>query len=256
MPIHDWTRVEAGIFHAFHVGWTGVLQETLNDGLLPQPYYVLAEQVAGSIGPDVLTLQSGNGNGASHNPGPVASGGGGAATLVKAPRTRFTATLEVDPYLTRRRSLVIRHTSGDRIVALIEIISPGNKSSQYPFDTLLDKAVGALQHGIHLMFIDLFPPTPRDPRGLHSAIWEALGGQPFVAPEGEPLMVASYYAEQRPTAFLEPAAVGRAMPDAPLFLAPDLFITVPLEATYARAWRGVPFPVRNALERGGGEPCG
>ncbi len=29
MPVHDWTRVEAGIFHAFHLAWTGGLQNAL-----------------------------------------------------------------------------------------------------------------------------------------------------------------------------------------------------------------------------------
>src|SRR5262245_39956758 len=205
MPIHDWTRVEAGAFHAFHLSWLAALQEALNDGLLPAGFYVLAAQVAGNIGPDVLTLQTGNGNGSGATAGPAAQGGGGATTLVQSrPRTRFTATLDTDPYAQRRRSLVIRHTSGDRIIALIEILSPGNKAAQYPFRSLLAKAIGALEQGIHLMLIDLFPPTPRDPRGLHSALWEALGGAPFQAPDGEPLMVASYYAARPPVAFLEP----------------------------------------------------
>src|SRR5262249_37388987 len=96
--------------------------------------------------------------------------------------------------------------------------------------------------------IDHFPPTPRDPRGLHSALWEELGGDPFQAPEGEPLMVASYFAARPPVAFLEPVAVGRPLPNMDLFLAPDLLVKVPLEATYARACAGVPFPSRNALE--------
>jgi hypothetical protein len=26
MPVHDWTRVEAGIFHAFHVAWIPEIQ--------------------------------------------------------------------------------------------------------------------------------------------------------------------------------------------------------------------------------------
>src|SRR6516162_9030995 len=58
MPIHDWTRVDAGIFHDFHLTWLGTLKTTLNSGLLPAGYYALAEQIAGRIGPDVLTLQS------------------------------------------------------------------------------------------------------------------------------------------------------------------------------------------------------
>ena len=57
MPIHDWTRVGAGIFHHFHLEWIGDLSRVLNRGLLPPDYYALAEQFAGGFGPDVLTLQ-------------------------------------------------------------------------------------------------------------------------------------------------------------------------------------------------------
>ena len=58
MPVHDWTRVEAGIFHAFHVAWIPELQKTLNGGLLPEGYYALAEQHAGRAIADVLTLHA------------------------------------------------------------------------------------------------------------------------------------------------------------------------------------------------------
>ena len=58
MAIHDWSRVDAGIFHHFHHGWIEELQRALNGGVLPADYYALAEQFAGGFGPDVLTLQS------------------------------------------------------------------------------------------------------------------------------------------------------------------------------------------------------
>src|SRR5438874_2456069 len=57
MPLHDWKRVTAGTFHDFHLAWIAELRRALNGGLLPQGYYALAEQVAGDIIPDVLTLQ-------------------------------------------------------------------------------------------------------------------------------------------------------------------------------------------------------
>jgi hypothetical protein len=60
MPIHDWTRVSAGTFHAFHLAWIAELQRVLNAGRLPPNYYALAEQVAGDVIPDVLTLQAAN----------------------------------------------------------------------------------------------------------------------------------------------------------------------------------------------------
>ena len=44
MPIHDWTRVDAGIFHDFHLGWIAEIRHVLNGGLLPPNYYALAER--------------------------------------------------------------------------------------------------------------------------------------------------------------------------------------------------------------------
>jgi hypothetical protein len=62
MPMHDWTKVEPGIFHAFHHEWISDISRALNRGLLPSSYYALPEQalpeqVAAGFGPDVLTLQ-------------------------------------------------------------------------------------------------------------------------------------------------------------------------------------------------------
>ena len=57
MPVHDWTRVDAGIFHHFHVAWIDEIARALNRGLLPADYYALAEQIAGGWEPDVVTLK-------------------------------------------------------------------------------------------------------------------------------------------------------------------------------------------------------
>lgn len=73
MPMHDWTRVEAGIFHAFHHGWIQEIARILNQGLLPSDYYALPEQQAAGFGPDVLTLQD-------QRPDEDEPGGGGVAT--------------------------------------------------------------------------------------------------------------------------------------------------------------------------------
>lgn len=66
MPIHDWTRVEAGIFHDFHQKWARAIKPALNSGLLPPDYYALLEQVAGRsrrdrLPPDLLTLRGPDG---------------------------------------------------------------------------------------------------------------------------------------------------------------------------------------------------
>jgi hypothetical protein len=60
MPMHDWTSVEAGIYHDFHHEWISEIKRGLNRGLLPSDCYALAEQVSAGFGPDVLTLQERN----------------------------------------------------------------------------------------------------------------------------------------------------------------------------------------------------
>jgi hypothetical protein len=58
MPVHDWKRVDAGIFHDFHTVRIGQLRTALNSGLLPKGYYALAEQHASRSIADVLTLHA------------------------------------------------------------------------------------------------------------------------------------------------------------------------------------------------------
>lgn len=244
MPLHDWTRVDAGIFHSFHGSWIAELTKALNGGLLPPDYYALGDQIAGSLGPDVLTLQA-----------PVTGGDGssreleGAVAVAAAPpKVRLTLRAEIDEYALKRRTVVIRHTSNHRIVALIEILSPGNKASRHALRSFLDKAVSALAYGIHLLLIDLYPPGPRDPQGVHGSLWERLTDDASVQPADKPLTLAAYAAGPVPTAYVEPVAVGDPLPDMPLFLDPEQYINVPLEATYRAAYEGVPRYYRAILE--------
>ncbi len=48
MPIHDWTRVYAGLFHDFHQTWSIYMKDTLNAGMLPNGMAALVERSAGS----------------------------------------------------------------------------------------------------------------------------------------------------------------------------------------------------------------
>jgi hypothetical protein len=249
MPIHDWTRVTAGTWHAFHLSWISEIQEALNAGLLPPDYYAQAEQIAGPMAPDVLTLQmpGDSGNGVTAKSASE-SNSGGVAVAVRPPRMRMTAEIEIDEYALKRRTLVIRHASDDRIVALLELVSPGNKSSSHAYRTFVDKAIAALQLGYHLLIVDLFPAGPRDPQGIHGAIWAELGEPSFKLPGGESLTLVAYSAGHPKTAYIEPTAVGRVLIDMPLFLTPETYVEVPLESTYQGAYRGVPRKWRSVLE--------
>jgi hypothetical protein len=235
MPIHDWTRVDAGIFHHFHVGWVPEISNTLNDGRLPTGYYALSEQVTRPFGPDVLTLQANGAHAASN------SGGARDATMValleKLPKVRVIQESDADIYAKKANRIAVRHSSDDRLIAIIEILSPGNKCSRHAMDAFLDKVYSVLDQGVHLLLIDLFPPTQRDPQGIHALIWGDTAPSP---PPDQPLTLAAYNAAPPHRAFVEPTAVGGALIDMPLFLDGEHYVPVPLEATYQAAWRGVP----------------
>ncbi len=244
MPVHDWTLVSAGTFHDFHCAWITEIRNALNKGLLPSDYYAQAEQVAGDIEPDILALRVGGSNGQPESPEPK----GTTAVAVAPPRVRFTAASESDLYAKKQRELVIRHASDDRIVALVEILSHGNKSSVRDLKAFLDKAVASLAKGYHLLLVDLQPPTARDPNGIHGALWSEIAEDKYVAPPDKPLTLVAYTAGRLKKAYIEPIAVGDSLPDMPLFLTPGSYVSVPLERTYQAAWDGVPQRWQRVLE--------
>lgn len=247
MTVHDWTRVHAGTYHTFHTSWITELLRCLNSGLLPDGFYAMSEQVAGETGPDILTL---------HATGPAsapasASPRGATAVAEAPPRVSFTASLsEEEIYTRKRRSLVIRHVSGDRVVAYLEILSPGNKTSRAAVDHFLDKAVSVLNQGCHLLVIDLFPPGTFDPAGIHGAIWSQFASSDWQPPPDRPLTLAAYTGGLLPRAYVEPIRVGLELPEMPLFLDEDDYVNVPLEPTYQSAYATLPTRWRQVLDAG------
>jgi hypothetical protein len=244
MPVHDWLRVEAGIFHDFHNAWITEIHNALNGGLLPPDYYALMEQHAGRSVNDVLTLHAGRPDGMSP---PLHLPSGAIAVAEASPKVRRKLTA-AETYRQRRRSLAIRHVSGRHLVALSEIICPGNKDRSGTVGELVAKVIEALDFKIHVLLLDLFPPSRHDPCGMHGAVWEYYDEKPYSLPVEEPLTAASYAAGPRVEVYLEHFAAGRALPDMPLFLQSEHYIQVPLEATYQAAYRGVPAFWREVLE--------
>jgi len=237
MPMHDWKSVDAGIYHAFHHRWISALSDFLNSGSLPEDYYALPEQIAAGLGPDVLTLQTQPSVGSSET---------GTATLPR-PQTRFVAETASEFYRRKKSSVVVRHVSGDRMVAVLEIVSPGNKTGRDGFRAFVNKACELLEQRIHLL-IDPFPPSKRDPEGLHAAIWAEVTDEEFHLPGDKPLTLVSYQTGLITRAYIEPIAVGDPLPEMPLFLEPDFHVSVPLEATYMTAFQAMPIRWRRVLD--------
>jgi hypothetical protein len=246
MPVHDWTRVEAGIFHDFHTVWAVAIRNALNEGLLPEGYYVMAEQHAGRAIADILTLHASS---EAAEPSWLPPDTGGMAVAEAPPRVRRKQTIQ-PTILSRRRSLAIRHVSGHRLVALIEIVSIGNKDRSRHVEDLVDKAVSALERGVHLLLVDLFPPGLHDPSGIHGSICQSLdeAGEPYALPTDAPLTLASYAAGSVVDIYFEHLAVGSILAEMPLFLRPDRYVNVPLESTYQASYRSMPAFWRDVLE--------
>ena len=170
---------------------------------------------------------------------------------VAPPQVRYRAVSEPEIYATKARTIVVRHSSDDRVVAMIEIVSPGNKQNRAALRSFVGKSVELLRAGIHLLIVDLFPPGPRDPRSIHSAIWSEVADDDYVPPAEQPLTLVSYQAGELLEAFIQPAAVGEPLPIMPLFLEPGSYINLPLEPSYQSAYATVPPHWREALEEAG-----
>ena len=233
MPIHDWTRVDSGTFHDFHQGWTIEIRNRLNRGVLPAGYFAMADQRVTGPEPDVVALRL-----RQTSPEPS----GGLLITDAPPRALQVASAETDQaaYARKANRIAVRHPLG-HVVAMIEIVSPGNKDSKHAIRSFIAKAVEFLRNGINLVVADLFPPTPRDPEGIHQRIWDDLVGEPFESrPADKPLTVAGYDAGEPLTAYVDPVAVGDRLPDAALFLALE-----------TRAWYVTTFRSKQRMRRHG-----
>lgn len=203
MPVHDWTRVDAGLFHAFHQSWTIALCNSLNAGVLPAGYFALPEQVISGPIPDVLARKA--------------------------------------------NRITVRHEHG-QVIAVIEIVSPGNKNSRTALQAFVRKMTDLLDQGVHLLVVDLFLPGNRDPQGIHKAIWDEIMEEPFELPPGKPLILAAYEAGPVKVAYVDAVAVGDLLSDMPLFLEARVHVPTPLEASYQTAWNAFPAPMKALLE--------
>jgi hypothetical protein len=245
MPLHNWKPIPAGIFHHFHLAWIASTAHALNNGLLPDEYYSLAEQYAGSFGPDVLTLQAVATN---HLDAPSPPSDRPTSVLSK-PRTKPVARTEMEFYRSKQKMLTVRHVSDDEIVAIVEFVSPGNKNHQGRFKEFVEKSAWFLDQRIHLSVVDLFPPTSRDPQGIHGAIWKAISDEKHILPSAKKnRTVVSYECGLVVQAYVQHLSVGDKLPDMPLFLEFGGCVEVPLEQTYRAAFAEVPKRWRDQLK--------
>jgi hypothetical protein len=159
-----------------------------------------------------------------------------------------TGETDMEFYRRKQMSIAIRHVSGDRVVAMIEIVSPGNKSTRRALRSFVDKAAQLLDQRVHLLIVDLFPPGRNDPHGIHAWIWEEIPGNEYALPAGRPLTLVAYETALTVRNYVKPVAVGDVLPEMPLFLKANTYVPTPLEATYESAFAAMPRRWRRVIE--------
>jgi hypothetical protein len=230
------------LFHDFHQTWSIQIKSALNAGILPKGLTALVEQRSAPRESDVLTIES------LEKARSGSANDGGVATAVP-PVVRFVGRSSKQIYATRANRVVVKHRLG-RTIAVVEIVSPGNKDSRAALRDFVDKVIDFLRAGVHVLVIDLFPPTPRDPFGIHKAIWDEIEETGFAFPDAKDRILASYETGDGHTCYVEAIGVGDVLPAMPLFLSKGWQVPVPLESTYLATWNTSSEEFRVAVETG------
>ncbi|MCW8138960.1 MAG: DUF4058 family protein [Planctomycetota bacterium] len=231
MPLHDWARVPDNVFHNFHVAWLAQLAGALNASVLPPGYLARAEEYVGPFQADVLTLEA----------------GAPRTQPASGPAREPTATIAPPRFdVTRQRRITVFSARDERRVAVLEVVSPGNKDSARRARWFEEKLVDCLAAGLHLLLVDLLAPTAAAP-GFAEAVARELGSDQ-VPPGGR--AATSFECQPAPPVvrvYHQSFAPGAPLPPAPLFLEPGRAVEVPLEETYAAAFGWLPAADRERL---------
>ncbi len=207
MPVHDWTRVDVGVFHAFHHGWISEISRELNRIIPADKYYALPVLIFGDTVP---------------------------------PSSVSKIVDVIEWYANKKKSVAVFRRTDHLTVAVLDIVTPGNKCSRGTIELFGKQYRGVLEPGCNLDVIDLYPPTSRDPEGIHPVIWGEDDAGEYKFDPAHPLTCAAYVGGADAQAFVEPVAVGDVLPNLPLFLLSDVYVNVPLEATYRSAFEALP----------------
>jgi hypothetical protein len=247
MPMHDWTQVDQGIYHAFYLDWLCRLKGALNS-VLPSSYYALVEQPLNDAGTDSLALPLYLAGGDKHPIQPF-DDDSHASIKMTQPIARHTGSVS-HYYLRKQRSIAIRQANEDKLMSVVELLSPCIKNTLMANTQFIKKVTAFLRNGVHVSIIDPIVPTSVVPHGIHTAIWNDYGDSKWELSASEPLAVITYECNVDTEFYLEPFAVGMNIPTMPVFLIPGGHFEVPLEETYNDAFQAVPARWRDVIAAG------
>jgi hypothetical protein len=129
---------------------------------------------------------------------------------------------------------------GRRLVAAVEIVSPGNKDRPESRRALVAKVAALLQQGVCVAFVDLV--TARH-FNLYADLLALIGRTDPALGEKPPTTYAATCrgrtADHRPLldVWYAPLTVGCPLPGLPLWLTDDISVTLDLESSYEETCR-------------------
>lgn len=238
MPLYDHFHkplVTRRSWESFHGMWAVMIESDLNRRL---PRRLLAENGI-HLGPrveaDVAEFDE-EADDELRNGHPADAGGLALAVEVYAPPVATTSVPAVfpDEFLVE----VLDLHRGRQLLAVVELVSPGNKKESAERNQFAGKCMSYLNRGIGLVVIDIV--TDRH-ANLHNHLVELAGHPQASRMADDP---GTYCVAYRPTrrgqdAFFDqwhhPLVVGSRLPDVPLYLKGYGCVRLDLEATYAEA---------------------
>lgn len=220
-------------WESLHSSWATRIADDLNDRWLPAEF-VAAEftELHGRLEVDVSTYEKAD----------SASSAGGVATAARPkvwlPPPPAVAVPAVFPESIEVR--VMQTSEGNRVVGVIELVSPSNKDRPAERQAFAAKCAGYLASGASVVIVDIVTEKHFN---LHNELARLLQlGKGLEFRPGTFLYAVSYrpvLREGRPEIDLWPhaLALGKPLPTVPLRLIEDDFVPVDLEATYSEACR-------------------
>ncbi len=220
-------------WESFHSSWATRLADALTERWLP-PNYIAEEHahLGPSVEIDVATFAREASASREEESGTVATLG----SKVWSPPAADAVLPAVFPDTFEVR--VLSTDTGPRLVAAIELISPGNKDRPTERRAFATKVASYLYQGISVIIVDIVTNRRAN---LHNEVLQVMQAADILQLPPETTLYAVAYRPLRRSQgdaidlWRIPLAVGEALPTLPLGLRADLVIPVDFEATYAEA---------------------
>jgi hypothetical protein len=239
MPLRDHFRPpldDMRHWEGLHGGWPMMIVAGLRPKLPPRYFAEPRVHSGASAEIDVATFENEGEEVVAADPDN--GSGGGVATAVWAPPL---PTLSVATDLPTQDVYEVRvydEKRHCRLVAAIEIVSPGNKDRPEHRQAFVAKCAGLLQEGVSVVIVDVVTTRKQN---LYGELMELIGqSDPSLHREPPSLYTAACRVTNRDKkwfleTWVQSLSLGQALPTVPLWLAQDSAVPLQLEESYEQS---------------------